>query len=106
VILIQHQTITDLQNVGSWHLQKQQILRSNTFPSFKPAHNPVIDLFMIFVTRFNPCGWVSKGGEIGIVGNDGLNVRYSLAVKALDVKVIDGGENAAIKGELAIAKYL
>lgn len=51
-------------------------------------------------------GWWSDGGEIGIVGNDGLNARYARAARTFGLHVRDGGEDAAIHGALAIAGVL
>ncbi|WP_048645878.1 2-dehydro-3-deoxygalactonokinase [Nitratireductor soli] len=47
-------------------------------------------------------GWFDPGTAIGIVGNDGLNERYKRAADAFGLRVIDGGEEAAIRGALAI----
>ncbi|EKF43116.1 2-dehydro-3-deoxygalactonokinase [Nitratireductor indicus C115] len=50
--------------------------------------------------------WCISGGEIGIVGNDGLNTRYARTAKAFGLGVRDGGEIAAIQGALQIAATL
>lgn len=51
-------------------------------------------------------GWFEHGGAIGIVGNDGLNERYARAAEIFGLTVIDGGEEAAIRGALAILETL
>jgi len=47
-------------------------------------------------------GWFSAGDRVGIVGNDGLNTRYTRAAHAFGLSVIDGGEDAAIAGAVAL----
>lgn len=49
------------------------------------------------------CGWITPGSQIGIVGNDGLNALYSRTAALFDLQVIDGGEEAGLKGALTIA---
>lgn len=49
------------------------------------------------------CGWLSQGDAIGIVGNDGLNQRYSRTAALFGFDVIEGGENQAVAGALLIA---
>nr|WP_306263924.1 2-dehydro-3-deoxygalactonokinase [Pararhizobium sp. IMCC3301] len=55
------------------------------------------------------CGWIDRqaeiGGEIGIVGNDGLNDRYERVARSLNLTVRKGREEAAIDGALAIASH-
>lgn len=50
-------------------------------------------------------GWFKTGDTVGIVGNDGLNVRYGKAANVFDLKIADGGENTAVSGALEILKY-
>lgn len=47
-------------------------------------------------------GWFKKGDTIGIVGNDGLNNRYKMVAAVFDLKVHDGGEQAAVVGALEV----
>jgi 2-dehydro-3-deoxygalactonokinase len=47
-------------------------------------------------------GWFRAGDSIGIVGNDGLNARYAEAAEVFGLKVLHGGEDAAIAGALVL----
>jgi len=52
------------------------------------------------------CGWIKKGDQIGIVGNDGLNDRYARAASIADLSVKQGNEQAGLNGALLIAAEL
>lgn len=56
--------------------------------------------------RAHTCGWAKPGDEILVVGNDGLNARYSRAARLAGLEVRDGGEDAGLHGALAIAELL
>ncbi len=46
--------------------------------------------------------WFTAGDSVGMVGNDGLNMRYTKAAQTFGLSVIDGGENAAVLGAIAL----
>jgi len=52
------------------------------------------------------CGWIKKGDQIGIVGNDGLNARYARAASIAGLGVKEGNEQAGLYGALLIAAEL
>ncbi|HSF65629.1 MAG TPA: 2-dehydro-3-deoxygalactonokinase [Paracoccaceae bacterium] len=47
-------------------------------------------------------GWFAPGDTVDIVGNDGLNARYAIAAQVFGLGVRNGGEQAAIRGALAV----
>ena len=47
-------------------------------------------------------GWFEKGDTIGVVGNDGLNARYTRAAQVFGLTPLEGGTQAAIRGALEI----
>lgn len=52
------------------------------------------------------CGWIEKGDQIGIVGNDGLNARYARAASIAGLVVRESSEQAGLYGALLIAAEL
>lgn len=51
-------------------------------------------------------GGLDAGGSIGIIGSDALSARYGRVARAFGLEIVAGGEQAAIKGALAIADLL
>jgi 2-dehydro-3-deoxygalactonokinase len=51
-------------------------------------------------------GWFKTGDAIGIVGNDELNLRYGKVAQAFGLRVLDGGEGAAIAGAMVLCRLL
>ncbi|MES0883896.1 2-dehydro-3-deoxygalactonokinase [Roseibium sp. SCP14] len=52
------------------------------------------------------CGWTEAGQKIGIVGNDGLNERYSRAANLFELFPTEGGDQAVVAGALEIYSAL
>ncbi|MEM9634058.1 MAG: 2-dehydro-3-deoxygalactonokinase [Pseudomonadota bacterium] len=52
------------------------------------------------------CGWTETGQKIGVVGNDGLNERYSRAASLFGLLPLEGGDQAAVTGALEIYSAL
>lgn len=47
-------------------------------------------------------GWFTEGDSVGVVGNDGLNLRYAKAAHSFGLSVVDGDDDAAVVGAIAL----
>jgi len=50
-------------------------------------------------------GWFGPGETVDIVGNDGLNLRYSVAAEVFGLNVRSVADQAAVRGALAILEH-
>ncbi|SDR48045.1 2-dehydro-3-deoxygalactonokinase [Pseudovibrio sp. Tun.PSC04-5.I4] len=51
-------------------------------------------------------GWVQPGGQVTILGNDGLNDRYARVAKLIGLKIAEMADDTALAGATAIAQEL